>query len=205
MFAMSLRVRPQVAVPPTPVSLLRRISDGDAMAWDEFWTKYVNYLRWWCREWKVPPQDAEDLIQETFIEVLHRIPDFRRRRLGSFRAWMKILAIRIWSKACARTKRQRNIVALEALRRSMLSLDTLESGLDRLIQEELLATSMRIAQQEVEPKTWEAFRLVALEGLSGAEAAERLGISIESVYVYRFRVQRKMMRWLAEPEPAEAE
>jgi RNA polymerase sigma-70 factor (ECF subfamily) len=87
----------------------------------------------------------------------------------------------------------------------MLSLDTLESGLDRLIQEELLATSMRIAQQEVEPKTWEAFRLVALEGLSGAEAAERLGISIESVYVYRFRVQRKMMRWLAEPEPAEAE
>lgn len=168
------------------------------MAWDEFWMKYVGYLRWWCREWKIPQQDADDLIQETFIEVLHRIPDFRRRRLGSFRAWMKMLAIRLWAKACARAKRQRNIEALEGLRRSMLSLDTLESGLDRLIREELLATSMRVAQQQVEPKTWEAFRLVALEGASGAEAAERLGISIESVYVHRFRVQRKILRWLAE-------
>ncbi len=202
---MSLLVRPQAPLPPTPVSLLRRVGEGDAMAWDEFWMKYVGYLRWWCREWNVPPQDAEDLIQETFIEVLHRIPDFKRRRLGSFRAWMKVLAIRIWSKACASANRQRNIVALEALRRSVLSLDTLESGLDRLIREELLATSMRVVQQQVEPKTWEAFRLVALEGLSGAEAAERLGISIESVYVHRFRVQRKMMRWLAEIETGVAE
>jgi RNA polymerase sigma-70 factor (ECF subfamily) len=97
------------------------------------------------------------------------------------------------------------MVALEGLRRSTLALDSLESGLDRLIREELVATSMRIAQQQVEPKTWEAFRLVALEGASGAEAAARLGISIESVYVYRFRVQRKILRWLTKLDSTASE
>lgn len=205
MFRMSLSTVPKPPLQPTPISLLRRVSEGDAVAWDEFWMKYVGYLRWWCHEWKIPQQDADDLIQETFIEVLHRIPDFKRRRLGSFRAWMKTLAIRLWAKACARAKRQRNMVALEGLRRSTLSLDSLESGLDRLIREELVATSMRIAQQQVEPKTWEAFRLVALEGASGAEAAARLGISIESVYVYRFRVQRKILRWLTKLDSTASE
>jgi RNA polymerase sigma factor (sigma-70 family) len=185
--------------PPTEthISLLRRVGEGDAVAWDEFWAKYVGYLRWWCQQWKVPSQDAEDLIQDTFVEVLQRIPDFRRRGAGSFRSWMKTLAVRIWSKACMKANRQRNIAALEGLRRSTLSLDSLESGLDRLIREELLSTSMRIVKRKVEPKTWEAFRLVVLEGLPSAEAAERLGISIESVYNARFRVQRKISHELA--------
>lgn len=202
---MSLLIRSNDPSLETPVSLLRRVGEGDAVAWDEFWVKYVCYLRWWCREWTVPPQDAEDMIQEPFVEVLHRIPDFRRRGVGSFRSWMKTLASRIWSKACVKANRQQNIAALEGLRQSTLSRDSLESRLDRLIREELLSTSMRIVRQQVEPKTWEAFRLVTLEGLSGAEAAERLGNSIDSVCVYRFRVQRKMMRWLAELESAVAE
>jgi RNA polymerase sigma-70 factor (ECF subfamily) len=185
--------------PPTEthISLLRRVGEGDAVAWDEFWAKYVGYLRWWCQQWKVPSQDAEDLIQDTFFEVLQRIPDFRRRGAGSFRSWMKTLAARIWSKACMKASRQRNIAALEGLRRSTLSLDSLESGLDRLIREELLSSSMRIVKRKVEPKTWEAFRLVVLEGLPSAEASERLGISIESVYNARFRVQRKISHELA--------
>jgi RNA polymerase sigma-70 factor (ECF subfamily) len=96
-----------------------------------------------------------------------------------------------------KASRQRNIAALEGLRRSTLSLDSLESGLDRLIREELLSSSMRIVKRKVEPKTWEAFRLVVLEGLPSAEASERLGISIESVYNARFRVQRKISHELA--------
>ena len=40
------------------------------------------------------------------------------------------------------------------------------------------------------PSTWEAFRLTALESLSGAEAARRLGATVAAVFVSKHRVQK---------------
>ena len=42
----------------------------------------------------------------------------------------------------------------------------------------------------VEPQTWDAFRLLALEGLDGKEAADRLQMKIGSVYAAKSKVQR---------------
>ena len=44
----------------------------------------------------------------------------------------------------------------------------------------------------IAPQTWEAFRLTALEGLSGAAAAERLGIPVATVFKYKSRVQKML-------------
>ncbi len=51
---------------------------------------------------------------------------------------------------------------------------------------------MRRVRERVEPQTWEAFRLTAEEGLSGAEAARRTGLRASHVYVARFRVQEML-------------
>jgi len=42
-------------------------------------------------------------------------------------------------------------------------------------------------------QTWSAFRLTALEGRSGAEAAAALGLSVAAVFMNKSRVQ-KMLR-----------
>jgi predicted DNA-binding protein (UPF0251 family) len=58
-------------------------------------------------------------------------------------------------------------------------------------------------QLRVQPHTWEAFRLTAQEGLSGAEAAGRLGIKVATVFVARNKVQnmlRDEVRRLEGPE-----
>ena len=52
---------------------------------------------------------------------------------------------------------------------------------------------MNQVRQRVEPSTWEAFRLTAQEGLSGAETAERLGLQVAAVFKAKSRVQ-KMLR-----------
>jgi RNA polymerase sigma-70 factor (ECF subfamily) len=44
----------------------------------------------------------------------------------------------------------------------------------------------------VAPRTWEAFRLTALEGLSGAEAARRLEMQVAAVYMAKRNVQKKL-------------
>jgi RNA polymerase sigma-70 factor (ECF subfamily) len=61
----------------------------------------------------------------------------------------------------------------------------LESEFDHEVLEE---ASARV-QLRVEPDSWEAFRLITLEGLSGHEAAQRLGKELAAVFKARSRVQ----------------
>jgi RNA polymerase sigma-70 factor (ECF subfamily) len=42
----------------------------------------------------------------------------------------------------------------------------------------------------VAPSSWDAFRLTALEGRSGAEAASELGMQVTAVFKARSRVQK---------------
>ena len=42
------------------------------------------------------------------------------------------------------------------------------------------------------PANWEAFHLTAIEGLSGAEAAHKLGIPVGHVFVAKHRVQKML-------------
>ena len=67
----------------------------------------------------------------------------------------------------------------------------------------LSACAARV-QRRVEPHTWDAFRLLALEGCSGAEAAGKLGMKVATVFVARSKVQKLLRQELAkldEPVP----
>lgn len=67
-------------------------------------------------------------------------------------------------------------------------------------EQELLRKAMDAVQARVEPRTWEAFQLTALDGLSGAEAARRLGMSIAGVFKARSRVQQLLRSAVANTE-----
>jgi RNA polymerase sigma-70 factor (ECF subfamily) len=72
-------------------------------------------------------------------------------------------------------------------------MDAREDLAGRLEQEydrELLDLAMVRVSQRVADHTWEAFRLLAVECLSGAEVAQRLGIKVATAYVARSKVQR---------------
>jgi RNA polymerase sigma-70 factor (ECF subfamily) len=52
------------------------------------------------------------------------------------------------------------------------------------------------------PHTWEAFRLLAVEGLSGKEVAEQLGMNVGAAIVARSKVSRMIREELAKLAPA---
>ena len=178
----------------TSLTLLQRIIGGDDLAWEEFSSRYVEVLRVWCRRWGVPQSDVDDLVQETFLIVISRVTHFERRGIGSLRAWRKETARRCWRNVQRRAERHHNVILLERFRRSRVALDSLESEFDRLSRHELLQTSMSIVQKQVAPNSWSAFRLLALEGLTGPEAAERLGMRVDSVYMAKMRVQKRIIQ-----------
>jgi DNA-directed RNA polymerase specialized sigma24 family protein len=66
---------------------------------------------------------------------------------------------------------------------------------------ERLDEAMGRVQRRVEAATWEAFHLTAREGLTGAEAARRLGLTAAGVFKARSRVQQMLRVELAEHQP----
>ena len=67
---------------------------------------------------------------------------------------------------------------------------------------ELLEQAMARVREQVEPATWEAFRLTALEGVPAAEAARRLGKQVANVYVLRSNVQKLLRAAVTDLETA---
>jgi DNA-directed RNA polymerase specialized sigma24 family protein len=66
----------------------------------------------------------------------------------------------------------------------------LKSQLEEAFDRELLEVAMRRIKGRTKAATWEAFHLTAIEGLSGALAAQKLGMPMGHVFVAKHRVQK---------------
>ncbi len=65
---------------------------------------------------------------------------------------------------------------------------------------ELLDEAYERVKMQVEPKTWKAFWLSAVDQLPGPAIAEQLAMPIASVYVARSNVQKRLRNEIAQLE-----
>src|SRR5262245_59828472 len=192
----------------TRVSLLGRLrrDPGDQEAWREFVEHYGTRIYDWCRRWGLQEADARDVTQNVLLKLAEKLRDFRYDPSRSFRAWLKTLTHHAWSDFLEARKRPGmgsgdsqvallldNVAAREDL------LLRLEEEFDR----ELLEEAMTRVRLRVAPQTWEAFRLTAMEGLAGAEAAERIPMQVAQVFVAKRRVQKMIQEEIARLEKSE--
>jgi hypothetical protein len=63
--------------------------------------------------------------------------------------------------------------------------------------------AMALVRKRVEPRTWDAFRLTALEGCSGAAVAAQLEMKIARVYVAKSEVKAMIRREIRKLEGTE--
>jgi RNA polymerase sigma factor (sigma-70 family) len=187
---------------PTNVSLLRRISraPSDPGAWDEFVPRYSQKIYAWCRQWGLQDADARDVTQDVLLRLTQRLQRFTYDPARSFRAWLRKLTRDAW---CDWQRAAGRRAALEQLATEQAG-DDLVRQLDEQAEADLLEEASARVQLQVEPKTWEAFRLLTFEQLSGAAAAERLGTSVGNVFVARSRVRKLMQQALRDLDPPEA-
>jgi RNA polymerase sigma-70 factor (ECF subfamily) len=73
-------------------------------------------------------------------------------------------------------------------------------GLDAQFDQELFAEARTRVEQRVEPHTWEAFHLTAVEGFSGAEVAQKLGLRVATVFKAKSKVQKMLQEEIARLE-----
>src|SRR5262245_4014847 len=179
----------------TSVTLLGRLRQDctDQSAWREFVRRYGPKIYGWCRQWSLQEADAQDVTQDVLLKLADKLRTFAYDPTRSFRGWLKTLTHHAWQDFLE-GRRRRGLstgdpAVLDHLQSAEAGTD-LVSRLDEEYERELLAEAMARVQLRVQPHTWEAFHLTAVEDLPGVEVARRLDMQVAMVFVAKSRVQK---------------
>ena len=178
---------------PTLLARLRHDPSNEA-AWGEFVEHYGRHIYRWCRQWRLQDADAEDVAQEILLKLARKLRDFAYNPESSFRGWLKTVAHHAWrdfvdSQSRARPSADENIWSLL---QSVEAREDLIHKLEEAFDHELLEAAKVQVRLRVAPHTWEAFRLVAIEGLPVAQVAARVQMQVAMVYVAKSKVQKML-------------
>ena len=181
----------------TRQSLLLRAWTGQEEAWKDLTDIYRPLIIGWLNRQGVPAVDLEDLSQDVLLSVVKHLPGFEHSgNRGAFRSWLRTIV-------CSRTADYWRAVdpgnQADGGSGATVALQQIEdpdSDLNRQWDEEhdryVLNCLLDLVEEEFEPLTLKAFRRLALDGASGAEAAQELGLSVAAVYVAKSRVLQRI-------------
>jgi RNA polymerase sigma-70 factor (ECF subfamily) len=166
---------------PTPRNLLTAIAAGDTVAVAELYDRHGSVLYALLLKILGDRSDAQEILQESFVQAWRRAADFDPRR-GSEIAWLVSLAR---NRAIDRL-RSRNLRAVreeEAGREIPIdrqSVDTSEGAERQAILGEL-RERMRAALSELPEAQREVIELAYFQGMSQSEISGKLGEPLGTV------------------------
>jgi RNA polymerase sigma-70 factor (ECF subfamily) len=180
---------------PTLLGRLRQKA-FDQAAWEEFVERYSRKIHAWCRQGRLQEADAEDVTQIVLVKLAQQMSTFTYDPSRSFRGWLRTLTRHAWSDFVA--SRQRAVPgsadsAVNDYLETVVARDDLVARLEEQFDQEVLEEAMARVRLRVEPRTWQAFHLTTVEDLSGADAAQRLGMQVAAVFKAKSRV-RQLLR-----------
>jgi RNA polymerase sigma factor (sigma-70 family) len=179
----------------TSLTLLERVQKfpADREAWDEFVRHYHPMIHAWCVKWGLQVSDADDVAQDVLVKLLAAMRKFQYDPSRSFSGWLKIVTFNTSTDFCNGRRREPGQIDPGISIAEMVDVRVdLEHKLKSLIDLDLFETAMRRVAKRVKPATWDAFRLTALESLSGQAVAERLKIPVAHVFVAKNHVQKML-------------
>jgi RNA polymerase sigma-70 factor (ECF subfamily) len=182
----------------TSTSLLKRVQSGsDGESWNRLVEVYTPLIRGWLGRWSHLNHDADDLVQEVMAVVVRKLPEFRRQpRPGAFRCWLRTITVNCLRAHWRACQSRPTVVGDTDFIQLLEQLEDPASGLSRQWDEEhdrhVFQRLLEIVRPHFEPATWDAFRLVALEGKSPDEAAAELELTVNAVFIAKSRVLRRL-------------
>ena len=188
----------------TLLGRLRRDPTNQAI-WAEFVEHYGTRIYTWCRRWNLQEADAQDVTQNVLLKLADKMRSFDYDPSRSFRAWLKTLTHHAWSdflESRARPGLGSGDSHAADILHSLEAREDLVRQLEEEFDRELLREAMLRVRLRVAPQTWQAFALTALEGLSGAEAAQRIPMQVAQVFVAKRRVHIMLQEEVSRLEQA---
>jgi RNA polymerase sigma-70 factor (ECF subfamily) len=183
--------------PTTRVALLIQLRQdpSDQAGWEEFVERYGRHIYRWCRQWNLQDADAEDVTQDVLVKLVQKLRAFAYDPSGSFRGWLKTVAHHTWRDFADSRRHAQRAAGNSGVQELMVTLEAREDLARRLEEAfdlELLEAAKVRVRLRVAPHTWEAFRLMAVEGLPVADVAARVQLQVAMVYVAKSKVQKML-------------
>lgn len=184
---------------PTRQSLLSRLRDvQDQAGWREFFDSYWRLIYNVARQSGLADAEAQDVVQNTFIYLTRRLPNFRYQpERGSFKSWLRVVTrsrISVYRRKSVseqpRALEPRPGSDDEAALNEIPDPagDTLDEVWQREWEENLIGTALRRVRTKVSSQQLLIFRLAGLGDLPLSQVAKKLGVSLAQIYLARHRV-----------------
>jgi RNA polymerase sigma factor (sigma-70 family) len=185
----------------TNLDLLAAIKSKSTDSWPLFEQKYSRILRNWCDQWNATPEDSDDVVQETLLELFQKINDYKVQPDVPFRAWLRKVAYYRYLRLLKKNRRITSFTDAKSTRQSPNSAkivpdairDAFLDVVDQIAEKEIVEIAFVRIANRIDKENWLIFCRKELEGVPAKTIAEEFNVSINAVDITTFRV-RKMIR-----------
>ena len=181
----------------TSLSLLERLKQQpDPLSWQRLVDLYAPLIGRWLARSPLQSADREDLVQEVLKIVVQKLPEFQRRREGSFRAWLRVVSVNCLREFW-RTLKDHPVGTggsdfLQKLHELEDPHSPLTQAWDAEYDRHVVRRLLELIEPQFEPTTRQAFRKVVLEGQKPSQVAAELGISVNAVFLAKSKILRQL-------------
>jgi RNA polymerase sigma-70 factor (ECF subfamily) len=188
----------------TSPTLLRRAADWrDHAAWKALVERYDPLIQGWCREYHLDDEFAAEVRQRFWIELADKLRSFRYDPSRRFRGWLRrCFHWRVVDAIRERNREQHAAHSLDdagcgVLESSLLAsgppgAEDDEPGPQRLLLLDLGEQVQAAVRSQVQPRTWQVFWHIAIDGWTTRQTADVLNMSYFAAHAAHKRVLNRL-------------
>jgi len=185
---------------PTRASLLSRLKDlEDQESWSDFFAAYRQLIHSVARKAGLEDAEAQDVVQETLINVAGRIQGFKYDpAAGSFKNWLLLITRRRIADHLRERYRRRMVSEADLATGERIAAvleqaaDPVPAELEAIWNEEwerhLLTAALARVRRRVKPQHYQIFDCYVLKKWPVVKVAHVLGVNVAQVYLAKHRV-----------------
>ena len=175
-------------------TIIQHILDGNSNAFEQLMVRHENTVVRMVAS-HVPQKHVQELVHETFIRAYQSLEKYKP--IKPFENWLTTIAVRTCHDFWRKQYRSKEAPACDLSTDGQRFLETVQAS-DSTEQFEAAARSREIKEllttllSKMTPLDRMILTMTYLEGYSGKETAEALGISLANVKVRSFRARLKL-------------
>jgi RNA polymerase sigma-70 factor (ECF subfamily) len=165
----------------------------DATAWERFAELYTPLLYHWALRAGLQRADAADLVQDVFLLLIRKLPEFHYDPTKQFRAWLRTVTLNKYRERQRSARRQPGSFDPDS---EPAIADPAAEYWENEYRGHLATTALNLLRTEFSATTWTAIWATTVEGRRAADVAAELKMTPGAVLAAKCRALARLRQEL---------